>query len=146
MTMDESRRGDALDEHACQVVAALADGEQVDSKALKLALEQPDVRDYLVDLIALRQTVVSITPKGAGQWRERRSMWSRRAWLTAAAAVVLSLAGGYVAGQRTALQTTPASTVETIVDLGAASTPAPKPTRVVTLRPGVNWIEKAGEQ
>jgi hypothetical protein len=35
--------------------------------------------------------------------------------------------------------------METIVDVGSTSM-APKPTRVVTLRPGVNWIEKAGEQ
>jgi hypothetical protein len=72
-------------------------------------------------------------------------VWSRQAWFTAAAAVVFSLAAGYVAGQRTSVQTPPSSAMETIVDVGSTSM-APKPTRVVTLRPGVNWIEKAGEQ
>jgi hypothetical protein len=144
MTMDETRQ-EPLDEQACLVVAALADGEQVDADALRSALGQPAVRDYLVDLIALRQTVVSVTPKDAVRWRERQSVWSRQAWFTAAAAVVFSLAAGYVAGQRTSVQTPPSSAMETIVDVGSTSM-APKPTRVVTLRPGVNWIEKAGEQ
>jgi len=64
--------------------------------------------------------------------------------MAAAAAVAISLAGGYVAGQRT-VQGSAAPSVETFVDFdGSAS--APKPTRVVPLRPGVNWTEKVEGQ
>jgi hypothetical protein len=136
---------DPLHEQAYRVVAALADGEPVDPDSLKLALEQSAVRDYLVDLMALRQAVVTVAATSDVRWRERQSIWSRRGWLTAAAAMLLSLTAGYFAGQRTGAQSVSLSTVETVVAVGAAM-PAPHPTRVVSLRPGVNWIEKAGEQ
>ena len=144
MATDEAAR-DPLDEQAYLVVAALADGERVDPDALKLALEQSAVRDYLVDLMALRQTVVAVAATSDVRWRERQSMWSRRGWLTAAAAVLLSLTAGYFAGQRTGVQAAPAPIVETVVHLPGA-TAAPRPTRVISLRPGVNWTEKAGAQ
>jgi hypothetical protein len=136
---------DSLDEQAYLVVAALADGEPVDPDALKLALEESAVRDYLVDLMALRQTVVAVAATSDVRWRERQSIWSRRGWLTAAAAVLLSLTAGYFAGQRTGVQAAPAPVMETVVHLDSAVT-APKPTRVISLRPGVNWTEKAGER
>ena len=66
MATDEAGR-DSLDEQAYLVVAALADGEPVDPDALKLALEQSAVRDYLVDLMALRRTVADIARPGAGR-------------------------------------------------------------------------------
>ena len=78
------------------------------------------------------------------QWRERRSVLSRFGWMAAAAAVIVSLTAGYVAGQRT-VQVAPAPSVETFVDF-SGSTSAPKPTRVVPLRPGVNWTEKVEGQ
>jgi len=144
MATDEAGR-DSLDEQAYLVVAALADGEPVDPDGLRLALEQSAVRDYLVDLMALRQTVAAVAATSDVRWRERRSIWSRRGWLTAAAAVVLSLTAGYVAGQRSGVQAAAAPAVETVVHLDGAVT-APKPTRVISLRPGVNWTEKAGER
>ena len=144
MATDEAGR-DSLDEQAYLVVAALADGEPVDPDALKLALEESAVRDYLVDLMALRKTVVAVAATSDVRWRERQSIWSRRGWLTAAAAVLLSLTAGYFAGQRTGVQAAPAPVMETVVHLDGAVT-APKPTRVISLRPGVNWTEKAGER
>jgi len=78
------------------------------------------------------------------QWRERRSFLSRAGWMAAAAAVVISLAGGYVVGQRT-VQAAAAPSVETFVDFSGNAS-APKPTRVVRLRPGVNWTEKVEGQ
>lgn len=131
-------------EHACLVVAALADGERVDPAALKAALDDSAVRDYLVDLIALRHAVGTMGELPAVRWHERRSFRSRVGWLTAAAAIVISVTAGYVAGQRT-VQAAPAPTVETVLDLGTGSA-APRPTHVIPLRPGVNWTEKAGEQ
>ena len=142
MTDDDVRESADLNEQSCLVVAALADGEFVDPLALKLALEDGAVREYLVDLVALRQSVATMSEPV--QWRERRSFLSRAGWLAAAAAVVLSLTAGYVAGQRT-VEAAPAPSVETFVTFGPTAA-APKPTRVVTLRPGVNWTEKEGEQ
>ena len=130
-------------EEACLVVAALADGEPVEPAALRAALDDPAVRDYLVDLVALRHAVGTMGELPAERWHERRSFRSRAGWLTAAAAIVLSVTAGYFAGQRT-VQAAPAPSVETVVDLGT-STAAPAPTQVISLRPGVNWTEKAGE-
>lgn len=132
-----------LDEASCLVVAALADGESVDPNALRAALDEPAVREYLVDLIALRQSVRTMPELPPAQWRER-SFPSRVGWIAAAAAVAMSLTAGYMAGQRT-VQAAPMPSMETFIDLGMDA-PAPKPTRIVPLRPGVNWTERAGEQ
>ena len=144
MTNDDVRETAEPNEQACLVVAALADGEPLEADALKAALEDPSVRAYLVDLIALRQSVGEMSELPPVQWRERRSFLSRVGWMTAAAAIAVSLTAGYLAGQWT-VQAAPAPTVETFVTIGSPVA-APKPTRVVTLRPGVNWTEKEGEQ
>ena len=144
MTHDTEPGSDPLEEQSYLVVAALADGEQVDPGALKVALSDPAVCSYLVDLIALRHAVGTMSATLATGRQERHVFGSRAAWLTAAAAVVMSLTAGYFAGQRAAVQTLSAPMIETAVDLGSAV--APKPTHVVPLRPGVNWTETAGGQ
>jgi hypothetical protein len=144
MAMDEVPQKNPTGENAYLVVAALADGERVDPNALKSALDDPAVREYLVDLMALRQAVGRCDDLSTVQWRERASFKARVSWLSAAAAVVISLTAGYVAGQRT-VQAAPAPIVETVVHLESAGI-APKPTRVIPLRPGINWTEKAGGQ
>jgi hypothetical protein len=126
------------------VLAALADGERVDSDDLRTALADPKARDYLVDLVALRDAFGTVTAMPAVRPHERHSAWTRATWLTAAAAVI-SLATGYIAGQRTAAQTLATPTIETSVDLGSPPV-APQPTVVVSLRPGVNWTETTGGQ
>ena len=145
MTHDTDPGSTPVDEQSYLVVAALADGERVDPEALKVALGDPAVCDYLVDLIALRHAVGALSATAAIGWQERGFFRSRAAWLTAAAAVVMSLTAGYFAGQRTAVETLSAPMIETAVDLGG-TTVAPKPTHVVPLRPGVNWTETAGGQ
>ena len=40
-----------------EVVAAFVDGERVDAQTLKAALAQPDARDYLAELLALRELI-----------------------------------------------------------------------------------------
>jgi hypothetical protein len=140
MAVDEMRLN-PLDEQACAAVAALADGEPVDVNALRLALGDPAVRDYLVDLLALRQAVRGLNGQSPLRWRDRRAVSRRIGWLSAAA-VVVSLSAGYLAGQRS-VQAAPAPTMETVVHLPGAPA-APEPTRVISLRPGVNWTEKAG--
>ena len=144
MTTGEERDSADLNEPSCLVVAALADGERVDPAALKAALDDPAVREYLVDLVTLRQSVATMSEQLPVQWRERPAFLSRVGWMAAAAAILVSLTAGYFAGQWT-VEAAPAPTVETFVTIGP-SVAAPKPTRVVTLRPGVNWTEKEGEQ
>ena len=144
MTSGDERDSAELNQHSYLVVAALADGEPIDPAALKAALEDPGVREYLVDLVTLRQSVGMMSEQLPVQWRERRSFLSRAGWLAAAAAIVISLTAGYVAGQRT-VEAAAAPNIETFVTIGA-TVAAPKPTRVVTLRPGVNWTEKEEEQ
>lgn len=144
MEFNETETGHPLDEEACLVVAALADGEPVDPTALRAALDDPAVREYLVDLIALRRSVASMPELPSVQWRERRSFLSRIGWIAAAAAIAVSVTAGYVAGQRT-VQAAPAPSVETVVHLESPAV-APRPTRVISLRPGINWTEKPGER
>ena len=143
MSTDETDRNSSEDQ-AYLVVAALADGERVDPDALRLALDVPAVRDYLVDIIALRQAVGTANELSAVRWRERRSLRSRIGWASIAAAAVISLAAGYVVGQRN-VEAAPAPIVESVVHLDSQRA-APKPTRVISLEPGVNWTEKAGER
>lgn len=136
---DESL-GATLEEQSYLVVAALADGERVDPAALRIALADPAVREYLVDLMALRHAVGTMGAVPSTGSTDRRFL---KGWLTAAAAVIISLTAGYFAGQRTAALTLSASTIETAVDLGSIPV-APKPTHVVPLRSGVNWTETSG--
>src|SRR4051812_3808944 len=144
MTTDEHDETVRSPDERYLVAAAMADGEPVDPVTLKAALDDTAIREYLVDLIALRQAVRTVNDLPASRRRERESFRSRLGWLSAAAAVVVSLMGGYFAGQRT-VQAAPAPIVETVVHLENAAV-APKPTRVISLRPGINWTEKAGEQ
>jgi hypothetical protein len=41
-----------------EVIAAFADGERVDTTALRAALADEAGRDYLIDLVAMREIVV----------------------------------------------------------------------------------------
>ena len=145
MTHDTEPGGDRLEDQSYLVVAALADGESVEPAALRVALGDRAVRDYLVDLIALRHAVGTLSATAATSRQERHLFRSRAGWLTAAAAVVMSLTAGYLAGQRTAPEPLSAPMIETAVGFSGAVV-APKPTHVVPLRPGVNWTETAGGQ
>ncbi len=136
---DDHERAD----QAFLTLAALADGEQVDPGDLRDALADPAARDYLVDLITLRQAVDKMSAATEPPWHGRRPLWTRVGWLAAAAAVVISVATGYLAGQRIGARTLPAPAIETFVDVGIASV-APAPTRVISLRPGVDWTETTG--
>jgi hypothetical protein len=142
MTRTEIPPHDLLIEQSCQIVAALADGEPVDPTALREALNDPAVREYLVDVIALRQAVGVVGALPASEHGKRRAIWSAVGWLSAAAAILVSLMTGYLAGQQTA-QPLPAPAVETVITIDNTSV-APRPTRIISLRPGVNWTETAG--
>jgi hypothetical protein len=115
-------RNDAmtLDPHdPTMVVEALLDGEPVTASDLRAALADPAAREHLVDLLVLRAAVgLAGTAVPSAATGARRG--GRLRWLAAAAALVLSLSAGYLAGQRF----------------------APAPTRVIVLTPGVNWMDR----
>ena len=123
---------------ALLVIEAFLDGEAVDRAALSDALADAAAREHLVDLLALRGGVASL---GSSAWSAARPP-SRRRWLAAAAVVVLSVGTGFIVGQRT-IDASAAPAVETVVEQGGG-VEAPKPTRVISLQPGVNWTESTG--
>lgn len=128
---------------AYAIVEAFIDGEPVDSAALKDALGDAAARDHLVDLLILREAVRTMSPVAGSVARRLSGASTRARWLAAAAAVVMSLTAGYLAGQRAIVSATAQSSVETTIDVGSVPV-APAPTRVVTLEPGVNWTDSQG--
>jgi hypothetical protein len=113
-----------------EVIAAFVDGERVDAEALKLALADAAGRDYLADIVSLREAVR--LPDPAMTAIAPASMNARR-WLATAALVVIGAGTGFAIGHQFARG-------------GASATAAPAPTRVIELKPGVNWHETGGGQ
>ena len=114
-----------------EVISAFVDNEPFDAESLARALAEPNGRDLLIDFIAMRHLV---NADAAAEQRlvvaPARSRWREA---VAAAAVIAALAGGYAAGR---VQAGPQSTRD--------ETSAPQPTRVVELRPGVEWQTASG--
>jgi hypothetical protein len=134
-----------------EVIAAFLDDERVDTEALKRALALPEGREYLVDLLAMRELVaVPIEPAAVVPAPKRQTV--RRWGLAAAAAVLLSVstAAGYLAGYRLGGRSQPipaeaAVPAPAIVAPDAASASAPPPpTTVIRLQSGVDWTERSG--
>lgn len=120
------------------VVAEFLDGERVDALALRDALATAEARDYLVDLLRLRQSVGDMGPMVMSNGA--RSRWlSPAQWAVAAAVLLCVSVGGYLLGQRVGLvaQLEGAGRIEVMADAPAPR--APKPTHVIRLEPGVNW-------
>jgi hypothetical protein len=127
------------------VVESFIDGESVDLEALKDALARPDGREHLVDLLALRETVWATAPRSFTAAERTRTPFERGVRRFAvAAAVILSLTTGYLAGQGASNQPAESSGVEAIVLEDAVNAAPPQPTHVIALRPGVNWTETSG--
>jgi len=99
-----------------EVIAAFADGERVGADVLRQALGEPAGRDYLIDLLALREVVHVNEPRRLAAPRARSA---RRRWL-AAAAVLFVIAGGV------------------FLTFRSADRP-PTPDRIVTLERGRDW-------
>ncbi len=111
----EKTEGPMIDNFA--VIAAFADGERVEAEALKAALGDADAREYLVDLLALRQIVQATEPGAIARARRR---FPRLRW-AAAAALVLALGGALAYTWKT-------------------SDRPPAADRIVKLERGINWL------
>ena len=140
MTDHEATAPDPVDD-SYAVVEAFVDGESIDPQALRLALEQRNVRDHFVDLLVLREGVRTMAP---GAWTGSSGAPRRGVvrWLAAAAAVLVSLSAGYYTGQRT-VAAAGSQGVEMMVTAESAPA-APSPTQVIKLQPGVNWTDVPG--
>ena len=136
----ERQTNDSLPDGPYAIVEAFIDGEPVAPEALKHALADPSARDYLADLLILRGEVARMAPTTLDFDRSRAS-W-RVGWVAAAAAVLVSLMGGFFAGQRVVAPVV-AQGVEAIALVSPAPS-APAPTRVIKLESGVNWTEHSG--
>ena len=127
------------------VVESFIDGEAIDLDALKNALSSVEGRDYLVELLALREAVWTMAPRGYAPAERTRGPFARGVrWFAVAAAVTLSVTTGYLAGQGAARRPAESSGVEAIVLDGSVNAAPPQPTHVIPLRPGVNWTESSG--
>src|SRR6185295_6379863 len=83
-----------------EVISAFIDNEPFDANELGTALATPEGRELLLDLISLRHVVIADgTSKSASRVVPARMPWRG---LAAAAAIVLALGGGYLAGHRPA--------------------------------------------
>jgi hypothetical protein len=126
-------------------VAAFIDGEAVDGVQLNQALATDEGREYLVDLLALRQCVSTMgplrllaTPRRARPPAAGRQVAER--WAAVAAFAVLASLGGFLVGERAGVAAevqSPQSAVEVVAAFDPAPR-APQPTRVIQLRAGVN--------
>jgi hypothetical protein len=127
-----------------ELISAFIDGERVEPEQLKRALELEEGRDYLVDLLTLREAIGGLGPFAAVP-RKPAPFWTAVRGTAAAVIVLLSLAGGYIAGHRTSAPPPSAGATSDSQVLAVTSAPeAPPPTRVIKLQPGVNWSDSAG--
>ena len=139
---DVQETNNLLPDRPRAIVEAFIDGEPVVPEALKDVLAEAAGRDYLIDLLVLRGVVARMELPAASVASARLGRSMHLKSLATAAAVLMSLFAGYLAGQRVV---TPAEarSVEAVVEFHSAPT-APTPTRIITLRPGVNWTENSG--
>ena len=118
-----------------ETIDAFLDGETVQPSALDAALGATEGRAYLIDALALRQ-LMSDSPAAVVPVRRQPLRFSARAVVVGFALVGL----GYLAGART----TPSEQATVVPTSTAESVAPPEPTRVVELKPGVNWHESKG--
>lgn len=127
------------------VVAAFADGERVNVDGLERALATPEGRDYLIELLALREVTVGQAAVGSNLAAPTRRQPRNHRLLAAAAAVIcLSAIAGYAVGSHTARSAVPAAPSSQFADSAPANVAPPEPTRVIRLEPGVDWHERDG--
>ena len=142
MTRDESA-GDGLEPaSAYWEIDALLDGEVVDTQALRSALDDMAARDYLVEVLRMRQLTREVGPAHFSVPAAPRGALVRSMrWLAAGVIVAVSAGAGYVYGQASTHRAIPPSAIEVVVGDSPAP-PAPEPTRSIRFEPGVNWTSE----
>ena len=121
-----------------EVIAAFVDGERVDPVLLKSALALADGRDYLINMIALREVVTNDTTTAAPVVSRPARRWI----VAAAAAIVLSLGSGYALGHRLAVTKDGTNLNHSI---NATDVAAPPPTRVINVASGPSDVSQGGK-
>jgi hypothetical protein len=138
--MDMAEHGERF-----QVIAAFADGERVDTQALRTALADEAGRDYLIDLVAMREIVGQTVGQKDGDDRASspsgpaRPPWHRSKAVTGLAAAVAVAVGlaGYGIGQQRAQVVSVAVLPPLEADVIVAVEAPPAPTQVIRLGSGV---------
>jgi hypothetical protein len=126
-----------------EVIDAFLDRERVDPEALSEALWTVEGRQYLVDLLALRELTTEQTPAADTSGTERRQ--SPRRWLTMAAAILLGAAGGYLASGRLGAPADERMLWSPVVIEVVQPVSAPAPTQVIQLKPGPDATKVGGD-
>jgi hypothetical protein len=125
-----------------EVIGAFIDRERVDPEALKHALSTEEGRQYLVDLVALREIAIEQAPPAPVAFDRRAP--SRNRTLATAAAFALSVLAGYMAGQRSPSRPLDDRPLPSPVVIEVAQPEAaPAPTQVIQLRAGTT-VDAAG--
>lgn len=126
------------------VIGAFLDRERVDPHALTRALSTDEGRQYLVEVVMLREVTVDQAP--APEMPRAEGGRSVRRWLLVAATVTVGTAGGYLAGQHRPVASAPVAVARpaAITNTVPVVPVAPPPTQVITLEPGVNWRDAMG--
>jgi hypothetical protein len=135
-----------------EIIAAFVDDERVDADALARALSKPEGREYLLDLLALRELVSDRVSEAAGTPAASAPSHVSRRWLAAAAAMLLAAGvGGYGVGQHVANRAAPQSVVQPAPPAPVSNEPQtvelltpPKPTQTIQLEAGKDWQERGG--
>jgi hypothetical protein len=119
-------------------IDALLDGEAVDRKSLRSALDDSAARDYLLDALLLRQLTRDMGPaRFAARATPRGSLAGGARWIAAGLILVIGASVGYVQGQRSERPLAARGSVEVVLD--DMPRPAPEPTTRIRFEPGVNW-------
>ena len=144
-----------MTENAFEMIDALVDGERVDAEVLRRALADASGRDYLIDILALRDAMAQTSPQSQPDAAPKRprTAWHRAiAWPAAAAVLVASLAAGFAAGYQfagTPVERAGSNDVNTRA-VGPVTPPpgsaAPAPTRVDSSRIGRRLAGRHGRK
>jgi hypothetical protein len=115
-----------------EVISAFLDNEPFDANELGRALGEPDGRELLLDLVALRAVVQDDSTSAATPIDTRTIARQRRLWIAAGFAAASLLFG---VGSVLAVKTLRLAPTTTSLE---ADVP-PHPNRVVTFEPGLEW-------
>ena len=116
-----------------ELISAFADGERVDTEALRNALADEAGRDFFIDMVAMREVVASGATAGTVEAIPASRATIRRVIGVAAAAVIAVGAAGYTIGHQQSRVVTVASHPPLEADAVLSVEAAPAPTHVIRL-------------